>query len=724
MPGTKKFSSYHTWQYRLSEKEPPHNPQLLVKDYPPHFPYLARSAHGPQRCSFCSLIRRALLSRMIKEDVEFQNILAAAENGINISFESFHWIGDLADMRSCKGESACKGDLYLYITLTPEGKTSTGGGSLTFRIDPCQNHRGADSLLRWLRLEPSFTGPARFSAEVVRWAKKQIQQPVEKQFATGIFCPKRLIDVQSHPAKLVLMENLPDIMAPVYAALSYCWGTREDAQGQLKTTRETISERMHGIHDRQMTATLKDAIAATRVLSIPYLWIDALCILQGDDEDAQRDWESQSVLMTSIFGHAHVTLGALSSSACHEHFLNHPYDVSWHWRSKISPDASGLMRATYVVHQSHQLICRPRRHIGRTMDFYDDYLTDSIWTRRGWTYQEATVSKRFLAFGKTSLMLFVHPHIVVAGDEKPTKWGNVMNNINQLSDTHTLGWSSIVEWYTKRHVDFTKPSDVLPALSGLAAWKAGESKDLSDQDYLAGLWRPWLPIYLLWRTGKPRSVELAHLIQDLSHQDPYICPSWSWPMCKDVRLHGLTLAQVHKAMCKVVDVKVTVRGKNPFGQVSSGYIILTGRMSRLPSDLRRRRWEIQPSPHTVAAPPKCWKWVAKVERTDRHGAWEWRLDWDTEEDVVPRGQLMMILIGADKESQKEVLEGLILHPVGESRPGVYVRVGSFQRRPKEWKILDRWNAESRDKFLPKNGAHPHLPIPFFGRRVAQTIEIV
>lgn len=62
-----------------------------------------------------------------------------------------------------------------------------------------------------------------------------------------------------------------------YAALSYCWGNEE----QPKSTPENLKEWTKCISLKEISAVTKDAIQLYIALSIRYLWIDALCILQG-----------------------------------------------------------------------------------------------------------------------------------------------------------------------------------------------------------------------------------------------------------------------------------------------------------------------------------------------------------------------------------------------------------------------------------------------------------
>lgn len=57
---------------------------------------------------------------------------------------------------------------------------------------------------------------------------------------------------------------------------------------------------------RKLSPTLRDAIALTRYMRIPYLWIDSVCIIQ----DSKEDWEEESAKMGSYYGNALFTITA------------------------------------------------------------------------------------------------------------------------------------------------------------------------------------------------------------------------------------------------------------------------------------------------------------------------------------------------------------------------------------------------------------------------------
>ncbi|KAL4744889.1 heterokaryon incompatibility protein-domain-containing protein [Aspergillus terricola var. indicus] len=97
-----------------------------------------------------------------------------------------------------------------------------------------------------------------------------------------------------------------------YIALSYCWGRTPS----LQTTTDTIIEHQKGIPYRALPGTIQDAVRITRALGVHYLWVDALCIIQGEDDNAKADWERESAKMHSVYGNSYVTISASGSSNC------------------------------------------------------------------------------------------------------------------------------------------------------------------------------------------------------------------------------------------------------------------------------------------------------------------------------------------------------------------------------------------------------------------------
>jgi hypothetical protein len=129
--------------------------------------------------------------------------------------------------------------------------------------------------------------------------------------STHVDCPKplngplptRVIDVgppdgSQSPFLSIPSTSKRSLDSPLdarYLALSYCWGViTETGKSHFLTTAVNLMERRRGFSMDQLPQTIRDAIDITRRLGIRYLWVDALCILQGDDLEAHADWQRES----------------------------------------------------------------------------------------------------------------------------------------------------------------------------------------------------------------------------------------------------------------------------------------------------------------------------------------------------------------------------------------------------------------------------------------------
>ncbi len=74
-------------------------------------------------------------------------------------------------------------------------------------------------------------------------------------------------------------------MAGEYAALSHCWGMAQPTC----LNKDTVADLMKGVKTDTLPRSFRDAIWLAHELSIPYIWIDRLCILQDDPEDWARE---------------------------------------------------------------------------------------------------------------------------------------------------------------------------------------------------------------------------------------------------------------------------------------------------------------------------------------------------------------------------------------------------------------------------------------------------
>ena len=117
--------------------------------------------------------------------------------------------------------------------------------------------------------------------------------------------PTRVIDINPTADRLRPVLVTTNGGSGQYAALSYSWGDGLP----LKLERSSLASFISGIPWEDIPKTLQDAMTITYKLGLRYLWVDALIIIQ-DDED---DWHSEAAKMAIVYGNAHITIAATHS---------------------------------------------------------------------------------------------------------------------------------------------------------------------------------------------------------------------------------------------------------------------------------------------------------------------------------------------------------------------------------------------------------------------------
>jgi len=117
-----------------------------------------------------------------------------------------------------------------------------------------------------------------------------------------------------------------------YIALSHCWGPDKTAKKRLKLTRDTMTAFQHLVPWDDLPETFQDGILVAWKLGIRYVWIDSLCIIQGDTQ------EVEAAKMADYYCNAYLTVAASSSPCGDVGFLTRRPDSILHpeRRSSIS----------------------------------------------------------------------------------------------------------------------------------------------------------------------------------------------------------------------------------------------------------------------------------------------------------------------------------------------------------------------------------------------------
>lgn len=321
--------------------------------------------------------------------------------------------------------------------------------------------------------------------------------------------PTRIMDVgsaasDSNPRLITTNGRHPG----KYLALSYCWGP--PGPDNLKLTSSNMRLLTEGLVDETMFAkTHREAFHLTRLMGIRYIWIDALCIIQGDPDD----WSKESRRMGDIYRGAYLTIVAGSSTDVRSGFLQSR-------ANKVDPCPIPLLNPG---HQEPFLFATlfPSIDEGPT-------------STRGWCYQEATLSRRSLIFG-VEQMIFRCPagtaleldhHSKVATPIFSPEVQLLGKDAEERRHAMLQHWYMILRDFTTRQL--TNPGDVFASTSSLAQLAARHLASPGHR-YLAGLWEADMIRGLLWRAryekSQPAVLRRPRPVEGISVNR---APSWSW----------------------------------------------------------------------------------------------------------------------------------------------------------------------------------------------------
>jgi hypothetical protein len=174
------------------------------------------------------------------------------------------------------------------------------------------------------------------------------------------------------PPKLELIdcETLQVVAAPrgaKYVAMSWVWGPQSAAQ----PGRELGTDRVLRL-PLNLSLLMTDSLSVTKALGFRYLWVDKFCIDQTS-EDAKRE---QILNMDLVYECSELTIIAAAGA-----------DGSY-----------GLPGVSSRPRSQQRIASSGRYQFIWSMADPQDAIRRSTWFTRGWTFQEAVLSRRRLAF--------------------------------------------------------------------------------------------------------------------------------------------------------------------------------------------------------------------------------------------------------------------------------------------------------------------------------------
>jgi hypothetical protein len=425
---------------------------------------------------------------------------------------------------------------YSYLQSTPQLKFRGKARAIDFPqliVVPADRLLKLPELLRHVEKVGSlFVKNSRDVSESVicpRLIERHVDFSIVKEWVSYCLCNHgALCTSAAKPAsgmKVIDCEGASPaiVLAPQscsYAALSYVWG-------QPSTERDdfTLKETKNIAYlPASLPCTITDSIAVCKSLGIRYLWVDRYCIDQSNTEEVHE----QVSQMDSIYENSAITLIAATG---------------WDAESGLPGVGSTQRKTSSAVRLGEFEVLSTMPH-----PFWE--IPRTRWATRGWTFQEAVLSRRRLVFTHYQIYFecgsmnccespkvkldFVNrkPKDTRYAFMRPGLFGaaNAFNKVDKHTQTPRAG---IVRAHTLIH-DFTGRSltfeaDSIKAFAGiLRKW----SVQKPPIPHIWGL--PFWPFWYYAADSSAREVGIEQLAQSLlwKHQGPSRrrpgFPSWSW----------------------------------------------------------------------------------------------------------------------------------------------------------------------------------------------------
>ncbi|KAF5636260.1 heterokaryon incompatibility protein [Fusarium tjaetaba] len=455
--------------------------------------------------------------------------------------------------------------------------------------------------------------------------------------------PKRVLQIANDNVSLYVSER-KEVQTDDqrYVALSYRWGN----DLPLRLTKDTMSDFIEGQPISKLPQTLQDAVRISRNLGFKFIWIDALCIVQDDE----NDWVEQSALMADIYRHSSLNLCAADSAGCGSGIVEMAAPHLMEVAAATTQSTDTGLRETVVL-------------VGGPISRYVIDWSGCGLLSRGWVFQEGLCSPRGLYVSRRHGLLWdCGTMIDMIDSDKPILTGDADHAFNPRNERRSFlsltklpkhdsmavrnfsfTWYDWTSLYTSRYL--TRKTDRLPAVAGMASYVAS----LSGMKYKAGLWEEDILRGLMWRRSSS-----GH-----ANRVPGGAPTWSWasingPVCYDAFFTMLVNKRGkidHHAELdfEITDTIIEEEQAGTFGNVRRGEIKASGVLKHAATMLLREQWEP--------------KWGFDIQPTE------------PEADVLEHCQVLRLArVYRDKQYTCPVVYFLIIRKTGR-RENEYQRVG-------------------------------------------------
>lgn len=187
--------------------------------------------------------------------------------------------------------------------------------------------------------------------------------------------PTRLIDVGNEGDDIIRLWEPGRGEKAEWIALSYQWGSAPHFFTDQTNIRDHLEK---GMDFETFPATFKDAAIVTRALGRRYLWIDSICIIQGEG----GDFNQEAKRMEEVYSGAYCVLAASCATGHYSGFL----------RQRKEREFVTL----YGPDQAPFYICE-------SIDDFNLHVLEGDLNQRGWVLQEHALARRTIFFTESQM---------------------------------------------------------------------------------------------------------------------------------------------------------------------------------------------------------------------------------------------------------------------------------------------------------------------------------
>jgi hypothetical protein len=353
-----------------------------------------------------------------------------------------------------------------------------------------------------------------------RWVSSCVENhPGCRKEPSDTFVPTRLLDLKLQDQNYIrVVETLPNNIKGPYLTLSHCWG-----KATLLTLTRKNEARLKdlGAHMDELPKNFQEAIEVARFIGLQYIWIDSLCICQGEG----GDFVTEGQLMHKVYRYSYCNIAIADSSDSRGGIFRDRDPNS------IIPPRLSTVTSSKLGERTWRIL---------PSDLWTSSLLGSKIYTRGWVFQERMLSPRILHFANsqifwdcctlsaTETLPSGLPHALDALASTDRHWRGRIQSVSYPQKAAVVGandgsmetfWKTSVANYT--NCDLTNQEDKTFAIWSIAKLV----RDVLDEEYGGGMWQFGLEEQLAWQMKECRTD--MRLVELESRW-----PSWTWASAK------------------------------------------------------------------------------------------------------------------------------------------------------------------------------------------------